>query len=45
MHKINGLEFHHLYYPHTKETSEDNLGKALKLMIDELLNLEEKLKK
>ena len=43
--KINGLHFSHYYYSHTKDTNDESLAKMLKITIDDLLNLEEKLKK
>jgi hypothetical protein len=43
--KINEIGFNHLYFPHPEKISEEDLSKALKLCIDEILFLEEELKK
>ena len=40
MNRINDLNYSHFYLPLEKDTSDDHVLRALKLEIDELLNLE-----
>lgn len=43
--KINELGFTHLYYPHPEKINEEDYAKTLRAGIDEILFLQEKLKK